>query len=84
MAGNEKTSTDVGSIAARLLKDPNSSEDVKRVAASCLTQRPGITNNEKTSPEICSIAARLLRDPHSSEDVKKVAGSVLTQCPDHK
>ena len=84
MAENEKTSAEVGSIASRLLKDPNSSEDEKKVAASCLTQRPGITNNEKTSPEICSIAARLLRDPGSSEDVKKVAGSVLTQCPDHK
>jgi hypothetical protein len=38
--GNEKTSKKVGKIASRLLRDPRTPKDVKRVAGSALTQRP--------------------------------------------
>lgn len=40
MARNEKTSKSVASTASKLLRDPNASKDVKRVAASALTQAP--------------------------------------------
>jgi hypothetical protein len=40
MAKNEKTSKSVASKASKLLKDPNSSKNVKTVAASALTQAP--------------------------------------------
>ncbi len=84
MSENEQTSEAVGTIAARLLRDPDTPEDVKKIAASALTQQPGITVNEKTSPHIGAIAARLLGDPATPEDIKTVAGSVLTQCPDKR
>ncbi len=38
MANNEKTSPRIAKIASRLLKDPNSSPDVKALAGSVLTQ----------------------------------------------
>ena len=38
MADNEKTSKNVASKAAKILKDPKSSKDQKSVAASALTQ----------------------------------------------
>ncbi len=37
---NEKTSKTVASIASKLLRDPKTSPDVKKVAASALTQAP--------------------------------------------
>lgn len=40
MAKNEKTSKDVASIAAKLLRNPKTPADVKTVAASVLTQTP--------------------------------------------
>ena len=40
MAQNEKTSKDVASKAARILRDPKASKDQKSVAASALTQAP--------------------------------------------
>ncbi len=79
---NEQTSREIGAIAARLLANPDTPEEVRQVAASALTQRPGITKNEKTSSRIGAVAARLLGNPDTPEDVKAVAGSVLTQCPD--
>lgn len=40
MAKNEKTSKEVASIASKLLRDPKTPKDVKKVAASVLTQAP--------------------------------------------
>ena len=42
MAKNEKTGNEVGSIAARGLRDPGSltKKEIKALAASALTQRP--------------------------------------------
>jgi len=37
---NEKTSKSVASIASKLLSNPKTPKDVKKVAASALTQRP--------------------------------------------
>ncbi|MCK5945073.1 MAG: hypothetical protein KAI24_24000 [Planctomycetes bacterium] len=43
---NEQTSEDVASKAARLLADKNSSDDVKSVAGSALTQAPDDRGDE--------------------------------------
>jgi hypothetical protein len=40
MSKNEQTSKRVASIASKLLSNPNSSKNVKTVAASVLTQTP--------------------------------------------
>ena len=40
MATNEQTSTKVGKIASRVLRNPKSSKDSKSIAGSVLTQRP--------------------------------------------
>ena len=40
MARNEKTSKRVASTAAKLLANPRSSQQVKKVAASALAQAP--------------------------------------------
>ena len=40
MAINEKTSKEIGSLAGRVLRDPDASVDEKRLAGSALTQRP--------------------------------------------
>ena len=40
MAKNEKTSKRIGKITSELLRNPKTSDKVKSVAASALTQRP--------------------------------------------
>jgi hypothetical protein len=40
MAKNEKTGKAAGSAASRVLRDPDSSTDAKRAAASALSQVP--------------------------------------------
>jgi hypothetical protein len=42
MAKNEKTGKDVGSIAAKAMRDPGSltNKEIRSLAASALTQRP--------------------------------------------
>jgi hypothetical protein len=40
MAKNEKTSSKVAAIASKLLSNPKTPLDIKRVAASALTQAP--------------------------------------------
>ena len=46
---NEQTSDDVASKAARLLASKESSDDVKSVAGSALTQAPGDQEPDKDS-----------------------------------
>lgn len=40
MAKNEKSSPELASLAGKVLADPNSSEDARRLAGSVLTQAP--------------------------------------------
>lgn len=40
MAKNEQTSEEIGSIAARVLRDQNAPMRYRRIAGSALTQRP--------------------------------------------
>lgn len=40
MAKNEKTSPEVGKIAAKKLADPKTPKDVKKLAGSALSQMP--------------------------------------------
>ena len=47
MARNEKTSTRVGTIAPKVLRDKRSSKKHKSVAGSALTQRPDKKRGKK-------------------------------------
>lgn len=47
MAKNEKTSKSVAKVASKLLKDPKSSADVKKVAGSALSQAPDKKKGKK-------------------------------------
>jgi hypothetical protein len=47
MAENEKTSPELASLAGKVLADPNSSEDAKRLAGSVLTQAPDHKKSKK-------------------------------------
>lgn len=40
MAKNEKTSKEIGSIGAKVLRDPNAPMWYRRIAGSVVTQRP--------------------------------------------
>jgi len=46
----EQTSEEIASIAARLLRDPKTPKDVRRVAASVLTQAPDKKKPKKKPP----------------------------------
>jgi len=48
MSKNEKTSKTVATIASNLLRDPNTSKDIKSVAASALTQSPDKKKKKKS------------------------------------
>ena len=47
---NEKTSPEVATDAAKILRDSNASDAEKRVAGSALTQADDTTNTKKNGP----------------------------------
>ncbi|AKO45616.1 hypothetical protein [[Haemophilus] ducreyi] len=73
---NKHSSKELGSLAAKILKDPNASKIEKELAGSVLSQ----TNTDKvTSKELESKASKVLTSEHCSDTVKSLAGSVLAQ-----
>ncbi|BAZ96687.1 MAG: hypothetical protein QQM50_02025 [Dehalococcoides mccartyi] len=47
MAKNEKTSSALATLAAKILSDPSASADAKRLAGSVLTQAPDKPHQNK-------------------------------------
>lgn len=76
MTNPKKTSSGVGSLAAKTLHDPNASGVAKRLAGSALTQRDA---HKQTGGTLEDVAAKALADPRSSATTKKLAGSVVAQ-----
>jgi hypothetical protein len=72
---DRRTGQEAASLAAKLLRDPTASAEVKSVAASDLAQWG---TPKQTSAEDASLAGRLLRGSKDSA-VKSVAGSDLSQ-----
>lgn len=64
------------SEAARIMQDPNASEEERSVAASALRQSGG--RSGETSPEVASEAARVMQDGQTEAE-RSVAASDLSQ-----
>lgn len=76
MANKKTTSSGIASAAAKVLSNPNSSSQSKRLAGSALSQ---VTKGNETSRKMEKIASKVLDNPKSSSIAKKLAGSVLSQ-----
>ncbi len=68
MSNHKKTSPSVGSQAARILSDPNSSNIAKALAASALSQR---SPSHQTGASMEDLASRVLDSPKYSQETKK-------------
>jgi hypothetical protein len=77
MAGNKKqTSNQVASTAAKVLRDKDSSQTAKKLAASALSQAG---NGKQTGAEMEDFASKVLRSEKYSDETKGLAGSVVSQ-----
>jgi len=71
------SSRKVATLASEALRSNKSSNAVKSVAASIVSQAN--SPDKMTSPEIAKTAARILHDGRTSERSKIIAGSALSQ-----
>lgn len=77
MSANKKvTSKSIASLAAKTLKDKNSSKTAKELAGSALSQK---VKSHQTGAEMEDKASMVLKSNKYSEQTKKLAGSVLAQ-----
>jgi hypothetical protein len=72
----KQTSSQVGTLAAKTLHDPQASQTAKSLAASALAQRSGA---RQTGAEMEDKAAKVLSSTKYSDDTKTLAASVLSQ-----
>lgn len=72
----KKTSPDVGSLAASVLRDPNASKVQKQLAGSALSQTG---TSKDTGSTMETKAAKVLESDKYSDLTKTLAGSVLSQ-----
>jgi hypothetical protein len=71
-----KTSDEIGTLAAEVLNDKNSTNKEKSLAGSALSQ---INPRNETSEKLGELAAEVLNDENSTNSGKSLAGSVLSQ-----
>lgn len=64
------------SEAARIMRDPNATEEERSVAASVLSD---VDEGHRTSEQVASDAGQELDDTEISEEDRSVAGSDLSQ-----
>ena len=77
MAKNKKqTSNNVASTAAKVLRDKNTSQTAKKLAASALSQTG---NKKQTGADMEDLASTVLRSSKYGDETKELAGSVLSQ-----
>jgi hypothetical protein len=76
MANKKTTSGSVASTAAKVLSNPNSSQQAKKLAGCALSQ---VNKGNETSDKMEKIASKVLDNPNSTSVSKKLAGSVLSQ-----
>ena len=72
----KKSSKQVASEAARILRNENASATAKKLAGSVLSQA---NRSKDTGAELEDLASRVLKSPKYSEETKTLAGSVLSQ-----
>jgi len=71
------SSNEVATIASETMRSNKSSNAVKSVAASVVSQAN--SPEKMTSPKKAKTAARILQDGRTSEKSKIIAGSALSQ-----
>ncbi|RLZ09579.1 hypothetical protein EAH57_06680 [Acinetobacter sp. 2JN-4] len=77
MSKNSKqTSSKVGSLASKVLRNPSSSAIQKELAGSALAQTH---SNKQTGNEMESKASKVLQSEKYSDTTKSLAASVLAQ-----
>lgn len=77
MSSNKKTtSPKIGSLAAKILQSPSSSNIAKELAGSALSQ---INKKNQTGSEMEDKAARVLTSNKYSDETKSLAASILSQ-----
>lgn len=76
MANKKTTSNSIASTAAKILSNPNSTSQSKKLAGSALSQ---VNKGNETSSKMEKIASKVLDNPNSNSVEKKLAGSVLSQ-----
>lgn len=76
MSNKKSTSNSIASTAAKVLGNPNSSTQAKKLAGSALSQ---VNKGNETSSRMEKVASKVLDNPNSSSVSKKLAGSVLSQ-----
>lgn len=73
---NKKTSNEVATQASKTLRDPNSSEIAKSLAASALSQS---NSKKQTGKELETKASNVLKSNKYSDDTKGLAASLVSQ-----
>lgn len=73
---SKKTSNTIASQASKTLRDPNSSEIAKKLAASALSQS---NTNKQTGKELETEASNVLKSNKYSDDTKGLAASLVSQ-----
>lgn len=76
MNNKKQSSKAVASLASKTLKNNNSSEIAKELAASVLSQS---RTTKQTGAEMEDIASKVLKSDKYSDETKTLAGSVLSQ-----
>ena len=72
----KQTSDDIASLASKVLRDKNSSQIAKSLAASAISQT---NTNKQTSAEMEKKASNVLKSDKYSNTTHSLAGSVLSQ-----
>ncbi|KGE14736.1 hypothetical protein [Sphingobacterium deserti] len=70
------TSNKIGSLASKILTDPNSSKISKELAGSALSQ---MNKGNQTGETMENKASKVLQSDKYSESSKALAGSILSQ-----
>lgn len=72
----KQSSAELASAAARALRNDNTSEIGKKLAASVLAQ---VTKGKETGKEMEAVASKVLNSDHYSDQNKSFAGSLVSQ-----
>jgi len=72
----KKTSNSMASKASKILRDPNSSQIAKGLAASALSQS---NTNKETGKEMETKASNVMKSDKYSDETKGLAASLLSQ-----
>ena len=76
MSKQRQSSHREASEAARVLRDPHSSQRERKLAGSVLSQ---VRPTAETSATIATLAAKVLENPSASPEARSLAGSALSQ-----